>query len=164
MDTALFYPSYLDLTQDEARKCLVPLVENAAQYGGVLTVNWHDRSIAPERLWGDFYQSLLEELTQEGAWFSTAGQAVAWFRKRRSVVFDRVSCDARGLRAVVSAEKSEGLPGLRLRFHRARALSEDSGASTSPQGGYVDIAFNHSIQAQFSTEESQPASQPKFKD
>jgi len=30
--------------------------------GGVLTVNWHDRSIAPERLWDDFYLDLLDDL------------------------------------------------------------------------------------------------------
>jgi peptidoglycan/xylan/chitin deacetylase (PgdA/CDA1 family) len=159
MDTALFYPSYLDLSQDEARKRLVPLLENAVRHGGALTVNWHDRSIAPERLWDDFYVRLLEELTHREAWFSTAGQAVAWFRKRRTATFESVSWDGRDFRATISADESEGLPGLRLRFHRGRMLPEDSAESTSPQEGYVDIGFNHSIHAQFQTERSQWISQ-----
>src|SRR6202000_2305444 len=72
MDTALFYPSYLDLSPADAEKVVRRLVENVRQLGGVLTVNWHDRSIAPERLWDDFYINLLQVLKAENAWFPTA--------------------------------------------------------------------------------------------
>src|SRR5205823_13601053 len=81
MDTALFYPSYLNLTSEEASAHVGMIVEHAAQSGGCVTVNWHDRSIAPERLWGDFYSHTVEQLRSRGAWFATAGEAVAWFRK-----------------------------------------------------------------------------------
>ncbi len=53
-----------------------------------LTINWHDRSLAPERLWGACYRDLIQELKTRGAWFSTAAQAISWFRKRRSAVFE----------------------------------------------------------------------------
>ena len=88
MDTALFYPSYLDLSPLEASKKVTPLTEHARRTGGVLTVNWHDRSIAPERLWGDFYKKLVVDLEKSGAWFGTAADVVNWFRKRRSITLD----------------------------------------------------------------------------
>ncbi len=54
-DGALFYPQRLDLSEPEAEKRCKELIENAGQFGGVLTVLWHDRSHGPERFWGDFY-------------------------------------------------------------------------------------------------------------
>jgi hypothetical protein len=64
--------------------------EAVSSRGGVLTLSWHDRSLAPERLWDGFYRRLLEELTRDGAWFATAREIVAWFRARRSIRFDEV--------------------------------------------------------------------------
>ena len=88
MDTALFFPSHLDLSPDEAARRVGPIIDHAVQSGGCITVNWHDRSLAPERLWGDFYVRLLTELENRGAWFATSAEAVSWFRKRRSAVFE----------------------------------------------------------------------------
>src|SRR6185369_8504752 len=59
MDTALFYPTHLDLAPEAAKHTVAALIDEAERQGGVLTVNWHDRSIAPERLWDDFYLDLL---------------------------------------------------------------------------------------------------------
>ncbi|MCC6367107.1 MAG: hypothetical protein IT165_26615 [Bryobacterales bacterium] len=87
MDTALFYPAYLNLSPQDARKRIGTILDNAVQFGGCVTVNWHDRSIAPERLWGAFYRQLIQELLDRGAWFATAAQTVSWFRARRSVTF-----------------------------------------------------------------------------
>src|SRR5437016_6123821 len=50
MDTALFYPSYMNLSENQAAAAMLPLIENAVRFGGVLAVNWHDRSLGPERL------------------------------------------------------------------------------------------------------------------
>ena len=47
MDTALFYPSYRNLSPQQARMQLRQMVDNAVHFGGTLTINWHDRSIAP---------------------------------------------------------------------------------------------------------------------
>ena len=84
MDTALFFPSYMDLSPAQARAEVSNLIKHAERFGGVLTINWHDRSIAPERLWDDFYIELVEELKRRGAWMPTASDAVAWFRARRA--------------------------------------------------------------------------------
>jgi len=87
MDTALFYPDRMNLTFSEGIKTIRMLIKIAASNGGVLTFNWHDRSIAPERLWDDIYRYVLEELKIQGAYFLTAGAVVNWFRKRRAILF-----------------------------------------------------------------------------
>jgi hypothetical protein len=111
MDTALFYPYHMNLSQSEAWNVMVPLLEHAESNGGTLTVNWHDRSIAPERLWGDFYIEMLRRLEARRPWFSTASQAVSWFRKRRAAVFENTK---------VTSPQGDGLPNLRLRIHQGR--------------------------------------------
>jgi hypothetical protein len=90
MDTALFYPDYLNLSEKEAHRIVTALISNASRFGGVFTVNWHDRSIAPERLWDVFYRELLEELDVARAWFATAAQVANWFQMRRSATFSKV--------------------------------------------------------------------------
>jgi hypothetical protein len=117
MDTALFFPGYLHLSAAEARKRVGQIADNALQFGGSLTVNWHDRSIAPERLWGDFYGELVADLKARGAWLTTAGQAVAWFRKRRAAVFENVSWEGGALHVKMAVETGDDLPGLQLRVH-----------------------------------------------
>jgi hypothetical protein len=117
MDTALFYPSHLNLTPDAAMKIVLPLVDEAEQHGGALTINWHDRSIAPERLWDGFYLDLLDDLKRRDAWFPTAAQAVAWFRRRRAVRFEQ---QKDGSVIVRSSALGDGLPGLTVRTHKPR--------------------------------------------
>jgi hypothetical protein len=117
MDTALFFPSYLNLPPGHARKRVGQMVDDATRFGGCLTINWHDRSIAPERLWGKFYADLVAELKARGAWLATAGQTVAWFRKRRAAVFENVNWDAGVLRAQIGVEAADNLPSLQLRVH-----------------------------------------------
>ena len=90
MDTALFYPSYMNLSEEQASAAMLPLMENATRFGGVLTINWHDRSLGPERLWGDVYVTLLNDLRSRKPWFATAAQTVSWFRndgRHRSPVY-----------------------------------------------------------------------------
>ena len=120
MDTALFYPSHLDLTPEAAKKTVLPLIDAAERHGGVLTINWHDRSIAPERLWGDFYLDLLDELKRRDPWFPTAAQAVAWFHRRRAARFEQ---QADGSVVVQASASAESLPGLTVRTHKP-GLSE----------------------------------------
>lgn len=93
MDTALFYPDYLDLTPGQARERVLALGRKVKRLGGALTVNWHDRSLAPERLWGELYRELVEVWKGEQAWLTSLEQAVAWFRWRRSFRFERESED-----------------------------------------------------------------------
>jgi hypothetical protein len=122
MDTALFFPGHLKLTNREANKVVDAIIDNAVRFGGVVTVNWHDRSIAPERLWGDFYVQLVEKLKSQGAWFATAGDAVLWFRKRRSAILEEVDSDSENVLVRTVPEHAAKSPGLRVRVHRAQAV------------------------------------------
>lgn len=137
MDTALFYPSYLALSSKEAGERVGRIINNAVQFGGSVIVNWHDRSIAPERLWGDYYAQLVDELMNRGAWFATASQAVSWFRKRRSAEFETAAWEPGAVRVKVSGDVGGELPGLRLRVHKPREPIQDTviGAAGSKQRG-----------------------------
>ena len=138
MDTALFYPVHLGLSSRQAQKLLNQLSDNAIRFGGCLTINWHDRSLAPERLWGECYRGAVADLGKRNAWFSTAGGAVAWFRKRRAAVFDS-DCTPGNVRVSVKDNHSNSLPGLRLRIHKARELGA-IGCQSSQD--FVDSALN----------------------
>lgn len=127
MDTALFSYHRQRLSAPEARKQVQAIIDNAIQLGGVITINWHDRSIAPERLWQDFYVTLLCELKRQGAWLANARETVLWFRKRRLATF--AGEDLRSDAIVVNARNHTGQnqPNLCIRFHnvQGRAYAED---------------------------------------
>jgi peptidoglycan/xylan/chitin deacetylase (PgdA/CDA1 family) len=144
MDTALFYPSHLALSPRQAKALLGPMLENAVQFGGALTVNWHDRSLAPERLWGECYRELIQDLQNRGAWFATAGQATAWFRKRRAAEFETTATDSGTIRAKAATERGDDLPGLRLRVRKARR--SDSISSSGP-ADFVDVTVGEGVEA-----------------
>jgi hypothetical protein len=89
MDSAMFFPRRMGLTRVRALELCRAIVANARRFGGTLVINWHDRSLAPERLWRRFYEDLLAEVERdERVWFATAGEAVDWFRWRRSIRFN----------------------------------------------------------------------------
>jgi hypothetical protein len=122
MDTALFYPSYMNLSDEQAVAAMLPLIENATKFGGVLTINWHDRSLGPERLWGDAYVSLLRDLRTRTPWFATAGQAVSWFRKRRATSFAPVTQDGASIRVQPATDPTAvDLPPLTVRVYNSSA-------------------------------------------
>lgn len=137
MDTALFYPNYLNLTPACAHEAVRPLIANAARFGGTLTVNWHDRSVAPERLWDTFYGQLLEQLRINGACFLTAGRAVSWFRKRRAVAFEQTG-DAVKIR--ISGGGDPHLPGLRIRTYYSGANGETYSEVPLTDGSEIRLA------------------------
>lgn len=117
MDTALFFPEYLNCRPHQAKAKIKALISNAQRFGGVLTLNWHDRSIAPERLWQGVYVDVIEELKDAGAWFATASDVVRWFEKRRAFNFDSAS-NISGV--------SDGLPALTVKRHGSAAKTSES--------------------------------------
>ncbi len=121
MDTALFYPSRMNLAPDDARAAVMALVDEAARHGGVLTINWHDRSLAPERLWDGFYRQLLAALDTRTPWFATAADSVAWFRQRREARIGTAVWENDAVRVTTTAPRRPGLPGMRLRVHPPRS-------------------------------------------
>ncbi|MBK9170110.1 MAG: hypothetical protein IPM24_21975 [Bryobacterales bacterium] len=124
MDTALFYASHLDLTPPEAQQRVGGLLRQLEVHGGSLTINWHDRSLSPERQWGRFYFDLLDELRNRGAWMGTATQVVSWFRHRRKVTFAAGAPDPGSFRACLPGPP-DGLPGFMLRLHRGDGSFQD---------------------------------------
>jgi hypothetical protein len=130
MDTALFYPSHLHLSPEQGMVRVNAMVDDMRQFGGALVVNWHDRSIAPERLWDDFYVRLVAKLEAAGAWFCTAGQAAAWFRRRREVSFET----SKTAMALTQAQDKHDLPGLRLRSYPSGSPSRITPSRVSGAG------------------------------
>ena len=129
MDTALFYPSYMNLSDDRARDAMLPLIENVTRFGGVLTINWHDRSLGPERLWGNFYVTLLNNLRARKPWFATAAQTVSWFRNRRETSFDSATHDSRNIRVQPAnnrlASDTANVPPLVVRVYNRGGSTRD---------------------------------------
>jgi hypothetical protein len=146
MDTAMFYPDYLDLGEDEAGRLVDRMMDNAALFGGVLTVNWHDRSIAPERLWEEFYGEMLRKLKFRRAWFPTASQAVAWFRKRRLAVVESPRVEAGMIRVRVRLDQSDTLPGLTIRVHKPRTPDSAEPLAAGPGAEFVDVGFSQTTE------------------
>jgi hypothetical protein len=126
----------LNLDGAAAERMVWHLLDAVERFGGALTINWHDRSIAPERLWDDFYFKLLVELERRGAWMPTAAQATSWFRKRRSAVLqtERVSADSIRVKGTVS--RLDRLPGLKIRVHMPRV-----GGFLAPAAGGTPAKF-----------------------
>lgn len=134
MDTALFYPTHLDLSPEEARKRVGKIIDNVVRLGGCVTINWHDRSIAPERGWGSFYVELVEELRARGAWFATAAETVAWFRKRRLAAFEEIPCESQVSPGRMTDEAGQSSPELHFRFHNAIDMRDESPVEATCQG------------------------------
>jgi hypothetical protein len=119
MDTSLFYRQHLDFSPAEAKEAVAKVVSNTARLGGCVTLNWHDRSIAPERLWGEFYGELIVELKRKGAWLASAEQVVAWFQQRRAMAFRHGSWawEPEGPAAGAALRERQQLPGVQVRVH-----------------------------------------------
>lgn len=131
MDTALFYRSYLALTAVRAKTVIDEMFAEARHTGGVLTVNWHDRSLGPERFWGNIYSHILDLSSCADCWRATAAEVVRWFRKRRSALF--IECDVRARRFRIKIDRDDGVPDLLLRIHIPDAI----GTTTS-----TDVALS----------------------
>ena len=83
----MLYPGRMGMPESGAIDLCGKLIGDFRALGGALTINWHDRSLAPERNWDAAYLELLRMLTGERTWFATGGEAVRWFEKRRGCRF-----------------------------------------------------------------------------
>jgi peptidoglycan/xylan/chitin deacetylase (PgdA/CDA1 family) len=123
-DGAMFYPDRLDLSESEAWRRCQRIVDHVKDSGGVLTTLWHDRSPAPDRLWGDFYVRLLGTLSSLAPWFASAGDAAGWFRARRRVRFEQViGSGVTHIRPCYDGE--EVRPPFRIRVHLPECGRDD---------------------------------------
>jgi len=122
-DTALFYPDRMDLSEGEAMETCRSLIRKLVSSGGALTINWHTRSLSPERQWGDFYLRLLGEIKRYPVWFARARDVVEWFRTRRQLRFERVSFDGDRVQVKLSGHVASSRPSFRVRVHHPRLRS-----------------------------------------
>ena len=120
-DSALFYKGRMGLYEKEAYSFFQSIIKNNLKYGGALIINWHNRSLGPERLWGDFYQRILTEIRRNRVWFASCTEAVKWFNKRRKVKFllqDNI-CDKVGaFRFLLNYPERDAMPNLLVRIHK----------------------------------------------
>lgn len=141
MDTALFFPSHLNLSPSEARTRVAKIIDNAQRHGGCVTINWHDRSIAPERLWDEFYRELIEELLGNGAWVASASAVVSWFQTRRSSNFEQGQV-ASGIRSEWREfGGSSTLPGLQVRKHSPVEFAPIASTLRPPSAAAESIGY-----------------------
>lgn len=140
-DTALFYPSRMNLSEPEAQESCQQVIEFTSLFGGALTVNWHTRSLSPERLWGDFYASLLKQIQHKGAWFGTAGEIVTWFRMRRALRFDQVRRAEDGLYLKITGANPGDHPPFLVRIHHPQSGRSMESMGPSP-AIYSDVVWN----------------------
>ena len=116
-DTAMLYPGRMGISEPGAIDLCGKLIGDVRAHGGVFTINWHDRSLAPERNWDVAYLELLRMLTSERTWFATGGEAVGWFEKRRACRFDASSSVDGVPNVMLGGSAREDGPPVTLRVH-----------------------------------------------
>ncbi|MGB6691505.1 MAG: hypothetical protein WBE76_27020 [Terracidiphilus sp.] len=119
-DSAMFYSDRMMLSESEALNICKDLLRTMSTTGGAVTVNWHTRSLSPERLWADFYRQLLNEIRAYRVWFGTAQEVVDWFRKRRALRFDSVQFKDDRMRIALNSPVERANPPLAVRIHYRR--------------------------------------------
>jgi hypothetical protein len=140
-DSAMFYSDRMELSEATALTACRGLINSMTLSGGVLTVNWHTRSLSPERLWGGFYTKLLKEIQSYRVWFGTARDLVGWFRKRRALCFGPVHFEQDRVNVALSSPCKHAGPALIVRIHYPKFVSDESGALYSTPS-FRDAAWN----------------------
>jgi peptidoglycan/xylan/chitin deacetylase (PgdA/CDA1 family) len=142
-DTALFYPKRMNLSERGALDLCEKLINQTKTYGGVLTILWHDRSLAPERLWGDFYLNLLKKIKENKVWFATAGEIVSWFRRRREMTFEKVNIDDNKIRFSIKYNNNGSIhvkePFAFVRIYHPKLRKSNEQNPLMSGFGYMDI-------------------------
>jgi hypothetical protein len=126
-DSAMFYSDRMRLSEEEGLGACKAIIQSVSSSGGALTVNWHTRSLSPERLWGDFYAELLREIQEHRVWFGTAQEVVGWFRKRRALRFESVRREDDGIRVALSSPTGRSDPSFTVRVHHPTPVPPESG-------------------------------------
>jgi len=129
----------LHLTESSALDYCNRILDFAKKYGGAVTLLWHYENITPPRDWSGLYHALVKRAKKDGAYVSTAGNVVQWFRMRRSI---RVTLthDGNCLYVTLSGNLSpEGLPAFRLRVYIPPERIHSADAEFTAGTDYIDI-------------------------
>jgi peptidoglycan/xylan/chitin deacetylase (PgdA/CDA1 family) len=139
-DVSLFSPSFLNMNEDEVDHTCKAITEQVLTFGGVLTILWHLRSAAPERLWGDFYRRLVDHLRKHRPWFATAGEVAEWFRARRAISFANGSFYDNEFH--LQMESRQQMPHRRFVLRVYRPASNSTCLSAEKTVDYIDIPWS----------------------
>ena len=120
-DTSMFYQERMNLSEERAADLCQKIVNINTLFGGTLTINWHHRSIAPERLWDGYYLLLLKKIKKSRVLFLSGSRAVRWFRNRRKLKF--VNCGENP--NTIKIELS-GLPDFKIDDYQLRSFDHGS--------------------------------------
>jgi hypothetical protein len=131
----------MHLSETRALDSCKRLLEFTKAFGGVVTVNWHTRSLSPERLWGDFYKMLLDEMRNYRVWFGTAQEIVAWFRNRRALSFEQVQFTQEGLRLKLTGPSPDERHPYLVRVYPGGSRSPLDSPSGGRNPGYSDTLW-----------------------
>lgn len=150
-DNALFFTSGRRLSQSEAWEECNKVIETTRTCGGVLTILWHQRSIAPERLYEDFYINLLNYLKKDhNVWFATGGQIVEWFMKRRNFSFKDIQCFDETVKVKYSDIRTDTIPPLIMRIHKRKYSDNDISNSMNTGTSFTDVPLTGNVDETFS--------------
>lgn len=139
MDTALLFRGRMNLDRSQALQRCYAVVETMRRLGGTLVINWHDRSLAPERQWGQLYADLLHEVaTRHRVWFATVGDVVEWYRWRRSI---RFGIDSNGRVTLTADARDARLPGARVAVYGPSAAGHARDEASYAGDGALTIAL-----------------------
>lgn len=141
-DTSLFNPHHMDLTESQARQLCRNLIEKAVTHGGVLTFLWHDRSLAPERLYADFYIGLLSELKSHNAWFATGSEITGWFGQRRSIALEEVRFEEGAVHIRLNHDGIQTGPCPIVRIYNPDSVSTDTTDASGHKKYFTDIPWS----------------------
>ena len=138
-DVALLGRGAMNLSDEQAWQVCTTLFDHVFTFGGVVTILWHTRSLAPERLWDDFYIKLLEEIKIRNGWVGTASKVVNWFGMRRNFVFEKLSWKNEVLTIDITGQVDVAIPFLRIRVYLPRQFD-----SARPEGPmrYTDVPWS----------------------
>jgi hypothetical protein len=144
-DTAMFYPSRMNLSESNALDACKKLLGLTKAFGGVMTVNWHTRSLSPERLWGDFYKALLCEMRRYRVWFGTAQEIVTWFRNRRALCFQEVHFAEEGVRLKLTGRSTDEQHPFIVRVYPGGPRSPLDAPHEASKPGYSDMLWKGEV-------------------
>jgi peptidoglycan/xylan/chitin deacetylase (PgdA/CDA1 family) len=138
-DNALFSTKRMNLSITDPLDIMNSFIQNNLLYGGVLTLLWHPRSIAPERLYKDFYIKILEILKNNKMWFGTAVQVVEWFKKRRNISFECIHNKNNSINITIKGNDGAIQPSLIIRIYNQKLSIDHKMSKQNRLKGYFDV-------------------------
>jgi hypothetical protein len=134
----------LGLTEPEARILCDRIFGFARKYGGAITLLWHYENLTLPRDWSGFYADLISRARTDGAWITTAGNIVEWFRRRRNL---KPRCRTENGKISIITEgipPERSLPAFVIRVHAPADRKVTTDAPFIRREGYIDVKLEKS--------------------